>query len=119
MKIGCKVDGEVSEFEYSCVDYLIKGYFVEDHVQVATLIHLAVDIVQYQHPSAKKVIIQSNNESCFASQELIPFIFDTNTRLDDEKYFVSGRWIFTLAKKQKTLFDTHYSFLNKTIQSYL
>ena len=91
MKIGCKVDGEVSEFEYSCVDYLIKGYSVEDHVQVATVIHLSVDVVQDQHPSAKKVIIQSNNESGFDSQELIPFIFNTNTRLDDETNFVSGR----------------------------
>ena len=84
MKIGCKVDGEVSEFEYSCVDYVIKGYCVKDHVQVAAVIQLDVDTVQYHYPAEKKVIIQSDNASGFYSQELIPFIFNTNTRLDDE-----------------------------------
>ena len=80
---------------------------------MAAVIQLDVDTVQDQHPSVKKVIIQSNNESGFASQELIPFIFNTNTRIDDETNIESVRWILTEAKKEKILLDTHYSFLNK------
>ena len=49
------------------------------------VIQLAVDTVQDHNPSAKKVIIQSDNACGFASQELIPFIFNMKNRLDDEK----------------------------------
>ena len=52
---------------------------------MASVIQLDVDIVQYRHPASKKVIIQSDNASGFASQELILFILNMNTRLDDEK----------------------------------
>ena len=68
MEINWKVDGDVSGFEYSFVDYVIKGYSDQDHVQVAFLIRSAVDTVQDRHPSAKNVIIQSDIASDFASQ---------------------------------------------------
>ena len=64
---------------------------------MAAVIQLAVDTVQYRHPAAKKVIIQSYNASGFASQELIPFIFNINTRLDDKNNVVLIRLIFTEA----------------------
>ena len=38
MEIRWKVDGEVSGFEYLFVDYVIKGYSGQDHVQVAYII---------------------------------------------------------------------------------
>ena len=41
---------------------------------------LAVDAVQDRHPDSKNVIIQSDNASDFSLQELIPFIFNINTR---------------------------------------
>ena len=85
MEIRWEVYGEVSGFEYLFVDYAIKGNSGQDHVQVASAIQLAVDTVQDRHPDAKKIIIQSDNKTDFASQELIPFIFNMNTRLDDEK----------------------------------
>ena len=85
MEIRWKVDGEVSVFEYSFVDYVINGYSGQDHVKVAAVIQLAVDTLQYCHPSTKNVILQSDNIIVFAPQELIPLIFNMNTRLDDEK----------------------------------
>ena len=85
MEIRWKVDGEVSGYEYSFVDYVMKGYSGQDSLQVSAVIQLAVDTVQDRHPASKKFIIQSDNASGFSSQELIPFIFDMNTRLDDEK----------------------------------
>ena len=53
---------------------------------MADIIQLAVDTMQDRHPDAKKVTIHSDNASGFASQELIPLIFNMNTRLDDEKH---------------------------------
>ena len=113
MEIRWKVDGDVSEFEYSFVDYLIKGYSVQDNLQGVYVIQLSVGTVQDRHPAAKNVIIQSDNASGFASRELIPFIFNMNTILGDEKNVVLSRWIFSEAKTGKTRSDTHYSFLNK------
>ena len=52
---------------------------------MTALIHLAVDTVKDRHPAAKKVTIQSDNASGFASQELISFVFNMNSRLDDKK----------------------------------
>ena len=69
MEIRWKVDGDVSEFEYSFVYCVIKGYSDQDPVQVAAVIQLSVDRVQDLHPAAKKFIIQSDNASDFASQE--------------------------------------------------
>ena len=53
-------------------------------MQVAALIQLDVDTVQDYHSDTKKFIIQSYNASGSASQELIQFIFNMNTRPDDE-----------------------------------
>ena len=53
-------------------------------MQVEALIQLDFVTVQDLHPAEKNVIIQSYNASGFASQESIPFIFNINTRLDDE-----------------------------------
>ena len=68
MKIKWKVDGEVSVFEYSFVEYIIKGYSGQYNVQVEAVTQLAVDTVQHRHPAAKRVIIQSDNAISFASQ---------------------------------------------------
>ena len=83
IEIRWKVDGDVSGFEYLFVDCVIKGYSFQYHVQVAAVIHLDVDKLQYHHPAAKEIIIQSDNASGFASQEIIPFIFNINTTLED------------------------------------
>ena len=103
MEIRWKVDGEVSGFEYSFVDYVIKGYYGQDHVQVAAVIKLAVDTVQDRHPDAKKVIIQSDYPSVFASQELIRFIFNMNNRLDDKKCCVKKMDIHRNTDRKNTI----------------
>ena len=54
MEIRRKFDGEVSGFEYSFFDYVIKGYSGQDHVQVSVVTQLAVDTVQYRHYDTKR-----------------------------------------------------------------
>ena len=94
VEIRWRVDGEVSVSEYSFVDYVIKGYSNQDHVQVAAVIQLAVDTVQYHYPSEKKVIINSDNAIGFSSQELILFVFNMSIRLDDEKCCVEKIYFY-------------------------
>ena len=66
-----------------------------------------------------EVLIQSDNTSGFESEELIPVIFNMDTRICAEKNVVLIRWIFTEAQIGKTWFDTHYSCLNKKFQAYV
>ena len=64
-------------------------------MQVEAVNQLSVDTVQYCHPATKNIIFQSDNASGFASQELMPFIFNMDTILDGEKNIVLSRWTFT------------------------
>ena len=95
MEVRWKVDGEISAIEQSFVDYIIRGYYDQDHAQVVAVIQLYVDTVQDYHTSTKEVIIQSDIASGFSSQELIPFMFNMNTIIDDENNVVFSMWIFT------------------------
>ena len=47
------------------------------------------------------------------------FIFNMNTRLDDEKNVVLIIWILKEQKTGKTRLDTHYSFINKKFHAYV
>ena len=80
---------------------------------MAAVIQLAVDTVQDRHPAAKKFIIQSDNASGFSSQELIPFIFNMNTRIDDEKTLCLADGYSQKHRQEKHYLYTHYYFLNK------
>ena len=42
MELRWKVDVKISGFKYSFVHYFIKGYCVQDHVQVVAVIQLPV-----------------------------------------------------------------------------
>ena len=67
---------------------------------------LAVDTLEDRHSTAKKVIVQSDNASGFFSQEIILFILNMNTRLDDDLFLLS-KWIFTEAQTGITQLNTH------------
>ena len=75
MEVRWKVDGKIIGFEYSFVDYVIKGYSGQDHVQVASVIQLSVDTVQERHPEAKKIIIQTDNAIDFFHKLINNFHF--------------------------------------------
>ena len=104
MEIRWKVDGEISEIKYSFVYYVLKGYSGQDHVQMEDIIQLTVDTVQDCHPAAKNVIIQSDIASDFTSQYFILFIFNMNTRLDDEKHYcVEQMYIHRSTNRENTI----------------
>lgn len=112
-------DGEKRGFQYSFVDYVIDGYTGQDNLQVAAVVQQMMRTVQDRHPGVKKVIIQSDNATGFASQELIPFIFHMNTKLRAECKAVVTRWLFTEAQTGKTRLDAHFSFIKNRFQAYI
>ena len=85
MQLRWKVYGKIYGFGYSFLDYVIKGYSSQYHVQVASVIQLDAKTVQDCHPAENKIVIQSDNAIGFASQELIPFVFNMITGLHIEK----------------------------------
>jgi hypothetical protein len=114
-----KDDGENRGFQYSFVDYIIDGYTGQDNLQVAAVVQQIMRTVQDRHPGVKKVIIQSDNATGFASQELIPFIFHMNTKLRADGKAMLTRWLFTEAQTGKTRLDAHFSFMKNRFQAYV
>lgn len=71
---GEEVEKEVGRFQYKFMDYLFKGDAGQDYTQVAAAIEKIVERIHQEYPDAKEIIFQSDNSTCFASQELIPSI---------------------------------------------
>jgi hypothetical protein len=103
-------------FQYAFVDYVVKGYSGQDHIQVCAVIQQMVQLIQEKQPETKEVCFQSDNATCFASQELIPFVYHLNGTSDGPKV---RRWIFTEAQTGRGRLDTHFSYLNVVMKSYV
>eukprot|EP00559_Dactyliosolen_fragilissimus_P007958 CAMPEP_0184871406 /NCGR_PEP_ID=MMETSP0580-20130426/40701_1 /TAXON_ID=1118495 /ORGANISM="Dactyliosolen fragilissimus" /LENGTH=1005 /DNA_ID=CAMNT_0027374063 /DNA_START=1121 /DNA_END=4139 /DNA_ORIENTATION=- len=116
---GVNVQKEVGGFQYKFVDYVFKGYAGQDHTQVASAIEKILERVKEHNPEVKKVIFQSDNATCFASQELIPFIYHLNTEARQNDSPLVTRWIFTEAQTGRGRLDTHFSYLNLILKSYV
>eukprot|EP00957_Ditylum_brightwellii_P035567 2696864-Ditylum_brightwellii.AAC.1 len=69
---------DISVVKYEFVDIVVAGYSGQDNVQVAAIIPHVLEYLHFIHPEIEKVYIQSNNASCFSSQEHIPYIHQKN-----------------------------------------
>jgi len=79
MEVQWKVVADSTKrFEYRFADYVFKGYSGQDNVQVASAIEVIVKRVRERYPGVKEICLQSDNATCFASHELIPFIWHLN-----------------------------------------
>ena len=67
-------------FVYCFENFVFKGYAGQDHVQVAASLQQIVKEVKSNYLEIKEIVIQSDNASCFASQELIPFVYHLNMK---------------------------------------
>ena len=113
-------DGKLG-YEYSFEDYIIKGYSGQDNVQVGAVVSTIITRIKLTKPKIKSIIFQSDNASCFASQELIPFIHHINTQMRDDRddSVQVTRWLFTEEQTGRGRLDTHFSFLNIKFNSYV
>ena len=85
-------------FEYKFIDCVFKGYTGQDNIQMAAALELLIGIVQEQDTNIKEIIIQSDNATCFASQELIPFIYHLNGESRESENPIMSKWIYTEAQ---------------------
>ena len=108
-------NGIVYRFE----NYIFKGYAGQDNVQVAAAIQQIVKVVKTNYPEIVEVILQSDNALCFASQELIPFIYHLNTQSTTIGAPNISKWIFTEAQTGRGRLDTHFSYINLVLKSYV
>ena len=81
MEVRQKSDIEDEGFEYMFQDYVIKGYTSQYVVQVSSIIQLTVRTIDERHDGVNNTILQSDNSTCCASTNYVPFIYKLNTEL--------------------------------------
>lgn len=111
-----KKEKEKVMFKYTFVDYVVKGYTGQNNVQVAAILNLIVNHIHRDNPQIKEICIQSDNATCFSSQDFIPYIAHLNEELDGIKI---AKWIFTEAQTGRGCLDTHFSYINIWLKSYV
>lgn len=116
---GTIIEKEVGGFEYSFLNLLFKDYTGQDHVQVSSAIEKIVSYVKEKYPEVKEIIIQSDNATCFASQEHIPFIYHMNKEFRTKNMPIISKWLFTEAQAGRGRLDTHFSYLNTVFKSFV
>jgi hypothetical protein len=109
-------DSNEMGFQYSFVDYIISGYTGQDNVQVCAILQLLCSSVQKKHPDVKEIFLQSDNATCFSSQAIIHFIHHLNA---ENPSVTINKWIFTDAQTGCGRLDTHFSYVNIVLKSYV
>jgi hypothetical protein len=89
----------------------------QDASQVRTLMSKVLPVVKELIPSAKSVVIISDNGPSFASADHIKFVFDQN-RIKWDWGLVLDRWVFFEAQCGKTALDTHFAFIGILIRRF-
>ena len=110
---------EKKGFVYRFENYAFKGYAGQDNVQVAAAIQQTVKEVKTNYPEIREIIFQSDNATCFASQELIPFIYHLNAKSRTTGAPIISKWIFTEAQTGRGRLDTHFSYINLVLKAFV
>ena len=110
---GEEVDG-LAHYYY---DTVVDKYSSQDNTQVLAVVTAILSQVKIDFPDMEEVMIGSDNASCFASHDIIPYIHCLNAC---EGGRVKVRtWIYTEACTGKNRLDTHYNFVSLIIKSYV
>ena len=76
--------------------------------------------IKNKYPEIKKAHLLSDNASCFASHDCIPFMYHLNKKFEEEELgFRLERWLFTEACTGKDEEDTHFSFVSTILTGYM
>ena len=111
-----KEGNEQSGLEYRFYDVAVKDYSAQDHVQVTAIIESVVNLIHEQLPQICSVMLGSDNASCLSSHDSIIYIHYLNKRLEGIKIL---NWVKTEACTGKGRLDTHFSFVNIVLKSYI
>ena len=110
---------EKEGFAYHFENYVYKGYAGQDNVQVAATMQQIVKQMKANFPEKKNITIQSDNATCFASQEMIPFIFHLNATSRVNELAEISKWVFTEAQTGRGRLDTHFSYINLILKAFV
>jgi hypothetical protein len=77
-------------------DIVFDKFSSQSNVQVVSAIQELLPYLKIRFPLLEQLIIISDNASCFASHDAIPFIYHLNKDMK-EKGIRIARWIFTEA----------------------
>ena len=121
MIVRCASRPDIGEgFEYSFLDLIMQYRTAQDTIQVASAIEIIVKKVQEKYNEITEIVFQSDNASCFSSLDLIPFIYNLNKKaIHDKTMPLISKWIFTEAQTGRGRLDTHFSFVNLHMHSYV
>ena len=71
--------------------------------------------IKVQFSELTELMLGSDNASCLASHDSIPYILHTNTRLNGVKV---TNWVYTEACTGKNRLDSHFSFVNLLLKGF-
>ena len=63
-----------------------------------------------RHDGVNKIILHSDNATCFASQNHGPFIYNLNTELRENNKATITNWIYTETQTGKSKLDEDFPF---------
>ena len=98
-------------FEYTFTNYTSKGYGEKDHVQVPSAIKDLIKKIKEHFAKIKNDIFHSDNDSFFASQDFITFIFNIKENYTQVKNPIIVRRLFVEAQTRRGRLDIHLLFI--------
>ena len=111
-----KDNEEVVGLEYSYYDVVVDGYSSQDHIQVTAIIESVVERIHADHPEITSIMLGSDNASCLSSHDFIVYMHFLNDRLNGIKI---NNWVYTEACTGKNRLDTHFSYVNMKLKTYM
>ena len=106
--------------EYTFYDVIVENYSAQDNTQVMAVIEALLPFLKKKYPEIEEVVLGSDNASCFASHDAIPFINCLNKEYNEANMNLSVRkWIYTEACTGKGRIDTHFAFVNLALMRYV
>ena len=86
---------------------------------MASILLFVLMHVKKNHPLVNVMFMQSDNATCFSSQEHVPYIYHKNKEWTVGLSIMISLWIFTESGTGKVRLDTHYSLLNIFLKSFI
>ena len=106
--------------EYQFIDCIMQSYSSQDSMQVMSCIQTVIENIKTRYPTIKKLTLQSDNASCYASHDNIPYVYHLNKEFETKNKDIRvDRWVYTEAQTGKGKLDTHFSFVNTLFESYV
>ena len=102
---------------YHFYDVVIDKYSSQNNIQVLSVLDAIIEQIAKDHPKVKQLMLGSDNASCLASHNNIPYIHHRNLRADSSIF--CKNWIYTEACTGKNKLDTHFSYLSQKLKNYV